>query len=206
MGTDKALLPAGGATLLEHIISTLRELSDDILVVGRSEGCADPEVRWLPDRRPGCGPLGGIETALLNAAHPFVLCVACDMPLLSPRLLRAMANVPRNYELLVPRLPSQVPSACGTYEMLHAIYSRRCLSAVQGRLDAGRLQLAGLLDAVVATTLDGAWLRSFDPDLRSFTNANTPDEWESIRKQLGDEKAGGRDGSDRGLDPLAGSR
>ncbi|HEU0114258.1 MAG TPA: molybdenum cofactor guanylyltransferase [Thermomicrobiales bacterium] len=178
MGVDKALLTLreGGPPLLQLVLERVRPLTDDCFVVAADRPAyAQFGVRVVPDARPGRGPLGGIATALAAARDEFVLVVACDMPLLSLPLLRFMGGVARDYEALVPALADA--SARGgklTYQPLHAIYARRCLGPIERRLAAGQLAVIGLFDDVQTRVLDEATVRRFDPELKSFVNANTP--------------------------------
>lgn len=63
MGQDKALLPLAGRPLVEHAVSKLRHLTDEVYILAdRRELAAFAPI--VPDLRQGCGPLGGFETAL----------------------------------------------------------------------------------------------------------------------------------------------
>jgi molybdopterin-guanine dinucleotide biosynthesis protein A len=122
--------------------------------------------------------LVGIATALRAAQCDFALVVACDMPLLSLPLLRAMAREPRDYDALVPALIGNRNDRAGdlALEPLHAIYSRTCVPSIDARLRAGRLKVWEFLATVRMRTLPAAWVREYDPALTSFVNANDPRE------------------------------
>jgi molybdopterin-guanine dinucleotide biosynthesis protein A len=191
MGTDKALLPLveGGAPLLQLALERVAPLTDDLFVVASDRPAyARFGVRLVPDRRPACGTLGGIATAVAAARHEFVLVVACDMPLLSRPLLRYMRDVPRDYDVLVPALAGESRQGRGTImQTLHAIYSRNCLEPIERRLDQGQLQVIRFFDQVRVREIDEATVRRFDPDLRSFVNANTPQAAEAAQRLVADE-------------------
>ncbi len=191
MGTDKALLPLrpGDPPLAQVVLSTVGAIADDRFVVasGRPE-YARFGVPVVPDRYPDAGTLGGIATALTTAQHERCLVVACDMPFLSLPLLRWMAEQPGEYDVLVPRLPGQSRQGSGlVYQTLHAIYARRCLPAIEGRLAEGRLQVIGFFNDVRVRAIDLDTVRALDPELRSFFNANTPAAIEDARALLGAE-------------------
>jgi molybdopterin-guanine dinucleotide biosynthesis protein A len=61
------------------------------------------------------------------------------------------------------------------YQTLHAIYSKRCLPYIEARIAEGRKQVVGFFHDVRVRTLDVAEVSRWDPDLRSFFNANTPE-------------------------------
>jgi molybdopterin-guanine dinucleotide biosynthesis protein A len=68
-----------------------------------------------------------------------------------------------------------------TFETLHAIYRVSCLAAIGPRIERGNLSVTGLFDDVTVEALDEAWLKIWDPTLRSFANANTPEDLERMR-------------------------
>ncbi len=86
MGQDKSAMLLGGTTLLELAARKLRPICTEVVVVGPAlEG-----VRNLADRHMGCGPLGGIETALSETKGDWAVFLPVDMPLLPAGLLRAL--------------------------------------------------------------------------------------------------------------------
>ena len=196
MGTDKALLPLvpGGPPLLRLVLDRVAAVTDDVLVVASGRPGYDAfGVPVVPDRFPDGGTLGGIATAIGAADGANVLVVACDMPFLSTALLRWMAGRPRDYDVLVPRLPGESRQGSGfVYQTLHAIYGARCLLPIERRLAQGQRQVIGFFEEVRVQSFGLEEVRRFDPDLRSFFNANTPEAAAEARKLLTeDEEASG---------------
>lgn len=189
MGRDKALMTLDGRTLLERAIAAVASIADDTFVVGDRAPYHQFGIPVVADVFPGAGPLGGIATALRHASHEHVLVVACDMPFLSLPLLRAMAAQSRDYDVLVPVTSSSPgdPRAASTYETLHAIYGRAILPAIELRIGCGELRVVAALAGLAVRELPEAWLRTYDPALRSCVNANRPDDWEAAKALLGDE-------------------
>src|SRR2546423_6833845 len=75
MGRDKAALPAGDGTLVEHLARRLAPVVDEIIIAG---GSAEPRldgVRLAADRGAGPGPLAGIHARLMAARHPHAVVV-----------------------------------------------------------------------------------------------------------------------------------
>ena len=134
-------------------------------------------ARVVPDLIGDVGALAGIQAAVTWSAHEHCLVVACDMPFLSPPLLQRLADEPRDYDVLVPLIPgeSRQRSDGLVFQTLHAIYSKRCLPFIEKRIAEGNKQVVGFFDDVRVRTLDLAEISRWDPDLRSFFNANTPD-------------------------------
>lgn len=188
MGTDKALLPLrpGDPPLLRVVLDRVAAVVDDITIVasGRPQYGAFG-VRVVPDRLEGAGTLGGIATALMTARHDRCLVVACDMPFLNVDLLRWMADQPRDYDVFVPRLPGESRQGSGyVFQTLHAVYGRNCLPAIEGRLATGQRQVIGFFEDVRVRTVELDVIQGFDPDQRSFFNANTPEAAREARRLL----------------------
>lgn len=180
MGSDKAFLPivAGGPPMLTIVLDRLGALADDLMVVAGDRDRYEPfGARVVPDLHPEVGALGGIHAAITQASFDHCLVVACDMPFLHPELLERMAREPRDYDVLVPLIPGESRQGAGglVYQTLHAMYSKRCLPAIEARIAEGNRQVIGFFDDVRVRTVDVAEILGWDPDLRSFFNANTPD-------------------------------
>jgi molybdopterin-guanine dinucleotide biosynthesis protein A len=187
MGTDKALLTLGGRTLVERTLECLRQLTSDVRVIGDRPAYRAFGAPVEADLYPGTGTLGGIATALATSQHEFVLVVACDMPFLSESLLRRMAEIPRDYDVLVPITSNSRSQQGGstTYETLHAIYRRTCLPYIEAELRAGRLKVIGFFEHVRIVTLDEQWLHAAAGDLRSLLNTNDAEEFAEAQRMYG---------------------
>ena len=179
MGEPKAFLALAGVPLIERALATLRQLSDEILLVG---GDAAPYAHLgLPhhgDRLPG-GALAGIHSAIHHSPCRHTLVVACDMPFLSASLLRAMAECARRDDFDVV-----APTVAGYPQGLHAIYSRACLAPIAERLRANRRKVIGFYPAVRVDYWDEARWQKYDAAGRSFANLNTPAELAAARAGL----------------------
>jgi molybdopterin-guanine dinucleotide biosynthesis protein A len=180
LGQNKALLRLWGPqgpTLLEQIVSLLSKLCNEVLVV--SDGpheWAEFSGRIIYDLYPGGGALGGIYTGLTEAEYPYALAVGCDMPFLNEALLRYMAALPRNYDVLIPRRPSPGSPDTLLVEPLHAVYGRRCLEPMRCLLEQGRRQIVRFFPQVRVRYVEPAELDRFDPAGLSFRNINTPED------------------------------
>ena len=169
MGQDKAWITFEGRPIIARVIDVLREVADEVFIVANDERYADLGLRVVPDRFPEGGALGGIATGVGAAAHDRVLVAACDMPFLRAdvwRLLLARAE----------GADAVVPTSGGEYETLHALYTKGCLPAMERALASGRMRVISFFGEVRVRELAEADLRAVDPELRAFTNVNTPEE------------------------------
>jgi molybdenum cofactor guanylyltransferase len=179
MGTNKALLPAGQQqTLVSRVVGNLRALSDDIVLVSNSpELYADLDVRHASDRFQDAGPLAGLHAGLLAARHAWAFVAACDMPLVNHRLVRYMVVLAAGYDAVVPRVGRSI-------EPLHALYSRACLPAIEACLQSEQRRVISFYPDVRVRYVDQREIAIFDRAGRTFSNANTPEEWERLRVLL----------------------
>lgn len=180
MGQNKAFLPLvdGGPPMLAIVLSRLKAVAEEVLVVAENQPRYAPfGARVVPDLHPEIGALGGIHAAVSQAAHEHCLVVACDMPFLDAGLLERMAREPRDYDVLVPRIPGQSRQGGEglVYQTLHAIYSKRCLPAIEARIGGGNRQVISFFEDVGVRTIGLADVLTWDPTLATFFNANTPD-------------------------------
>lgn len=185
MGSDKSLLELDGEPMIARVVSRLTDLSDDVLVITN-----DPEkYDWLADRvrfasdlgGEGQGPLAGIGAALQAARHDAVIVVATDMPFLNTDLLSYLVAQVETADVVVPVIKEGRP------ETMHAVYRTRCLPAIQKRLQAGQLKITGFFEDVCVCEVPVEELRHFDPELRSFMNANTPEQWTDVQDYVADD-------------------
>jgi molybdopterin-guanine dinucleotide biosynthesis protein A len=129
---------------------------------------------------PGKGSLGGIYTAVHAALYSHCLVVACDMPFLNADLLWYLAQVASGFDVVVPRI-GEFP------ETLHAVYGKECLEPIRQCLLADRLKIISFFDDVRVRYVERDEVARFDPTFRSFLNINTPDDWERVRRTVGEE-------------------
>lgn len=148
-GRDKAAQVVGGVTLVDRAARTLAEVFAEVVVVSSRGAASD----WpgIPDLRPPCGPLGGIEAALQRAEETrfegaFVL--ACDLPLVTPETVRAISFALGDFAAAAPQR-----DAAPSFEPLCAAYTTSCLERVSALLDAGERAAHALFDSVSGTTL-----------------------------------------------------
>lgn len=186
MGHPKALLPLDGRPLVATIVERLQGLAaQGTTVIAnnpqiRLGSTLGTEVRWLSDLYENIGPLGGIATGL-NAITGWGIFVACDMPLLNYQLLERLCTIASETDDNgVEQWDAVVPIVHGYPEPLHACYHRRCYAAVAQSITTGRRRATSFLADVRVRYVQETELCAIDPELRSFLNANTPEEWQRI--------------------------
>lgn len=170
MGRDKAWLDVGdGRPIVRRVIDVLSAVADEVFLVANDERYTTLGLRVVPDRFAAGGVLGGIATGVGAATHERVLVAACDMPFLRPEVFRLLVERSDGYDAVVPRIGDE-------YEALHALYTKMCLPPMERALGAGKMRVLSFFGDVRLRVLEADELRTVDPDLRSFTNVNTPEE------------------------------
>jgi len=177
MGRDKALLPYAGTTLVEHVAKTVREAVGPValhpvIVIGDPDRLPRLDLPVFPDELPGCGPAGGIYTALRITQTDWNVLVACDMPAITAdilcELLRRADATERNCVAAI--------GTNGQPEPLCAAYHRRCLPALTRALRDKRLRMRDFVKEIGAV-----WVQVANAAL---ANVNTPDEWADFEAKL----------------------
>ncbi len=180
MGRDKASIDLGGLPMIEWVWRRLSGVAARTVVVGGGPYLAHCGVPTIPDRYPGANSLGGIATALHHAAatggpRSWVLCVACDMPMIRPEVLRLLWARRGGAKVVVPRIRAG-------YEPLCALYRADVLEVMERQIARRDLRVTAVFELVDTEEVGEADLRRADPDLVSFANLNRPEELEAMRE------------------------
>lgn len=174
MGRDKARLELAGRTLGARAVETLRAAIRDVVVVSRRRGDhTDLGAPEIADRRPGNGPLGGLDAALDYAAGRPVFVLACDLPRVGPELVVHLLGRARAAFAAEPPHAAVLPTLGGRPQPLCAAYHPDCRPEIERRLAAGELRMLDLVDALGAVRVAlKSELSFFRPDL--LDNVNDP--------------------------------
>jgi molybdopterin-guanine dinucleotide biosynthesis protein A len=166
MGSDKALLPFRGRTLVEHVMAQVDSVISNVTLVGDSSRYIDFRYPVTEDRFEGCGPLAGIHAALAITNCEWNLILACDMPEITPQFLNQLMERAESgcADAVIPVPPGGVP------EPLCAAYQRRCVGVIANALRNG---VRKVTDGLAGLEID-YWSV---PHSHFFRNLNTPQEW-----------------------------
>jgi molybdopterin-guanine dinucleotide biosynthesis protein A len=172
-GAPKGLLEVGGRRILDRLVTTFEAAlgSVPLLVANVPDaGSWRPDLRVVADRRPGCGSLGGLYTAVLEAPAP-VVCVAWDMPFVPAALLVELAAGLGDADVCIPASGGR-----RGLEPLCAAYGPACGPAMAAALDRGDLRAIGFHDSVRVHRLPESQVRRLGEPELLFFNVNTADE------------------------------
>ena len=170
MGQDKALLRWHGTTLAQYIAALVKEVAGSATLVGDPERYAGLGFPVVADRTVGCGPIGGIITALELTPTDWALVVGCDMPAVPVELLRRIVDRTQTAATgcVIPRGPTGAEPLC-------AAYHRDGLPVFEKAVSEGRFKMREAVRHVA--------LQEVDVDADSLTNLNTPEEFEAFSRR-----------------------
>jgi len=137
MGADKALLPLDGRRLIDYPLEALRPVAGRILLAcGPRPRYAELALETVLDAFPDGGPLAGLLAALEACRGEWLVLVACDMPRVEPRVLRALLEEAARSDLDVCLLEIER----GT-QPLCGVYRKTCAPAVRRSLERGERRM-----------------------------------------------------------------
>ena len=183
LGENKAFLEVGGGAIITRVFEALKDLCEEVIISANNpERYSDFPYRVIPDSVPQGGALVGLHSSLTVARTDLAFVVACDMPFLSRGLIRHMMDNVESCDAFVPVVNEYL-------EPLHAIYSRRCLDAIEKHIDMKDRHLRSFYDDVNVGYLDEDAIRKFTAPEKVFFNVNTPEDLQKARTILSTEKA-----------------
>jgi molybdopterin-guanine dinucleotide biosynthesis protein A len=136
------------------------------------------EVPQVCDEQEASGPLAGLVAGLAQVDTPWVFAVAGDMPFVTPAVVNHLAGLRNGFQAVVPVVG-------GYNQPLAAFYAASALEAMRASLAAGDRSLRGTLKKLEVRYVNEAELRECDPQLRSFYDLDTPQDFQAAQKYNG---------------------
>jgi molybdopterin-guanine dinucleotide biosynthesis protein A len=175
LGGGKATAELAGRALVEYPLAALAAAGVEAVVVAKGDTALPPlAVPVLREPQEPRHPLLGIVTALRAAAGRPVLAVACDLPLLTPALLAALAAAPEPLVLAAPG---------GDPQPLLGRYAPQLLPALEAALSR-REPLRRTVAALSPRLLVDADLARFGDPAELLLNVNDPADLERAGAML----------------------
>lgn len=183
MGQPKAALDFGGVPLLTRIVIELKRQFGEIVIVAApvSEGLTRIEIPGLKivhDETAFAGPLDALRRGLEALDHEVAFACSCDLPLLNSEIAARLVAMLDDFDAVIPEVG-------GRLQPLHAVYRKGCASAIEALVARGEKRLSAVVDAINAKRIGEGELRKIDPELRSFFNLNTSQDYKAALKLAG---------------------
>ncbi|NOU01217.1 MAG: molybdenum cofactor guanylyltransferase [Gallionella sp.] len=166
MGRDKAMLPFANQTLIQSVIETVQPLFSATMLSVR-ETRSEINLPQVCDTQDNGGPLVGLITALEKITTSWAFVVACDMPFVSPALVKQLAKIRAQQHAIVPVVHGQ-------FQPLAAFYSTSGIPFMRASLSLGNKSLLGAIRNMQVSYIDEMEMLQADPQLLSFFDLDTP--------------------------------
>lgn len=178
-GANKAFAELGGVPMIERALHALRTIFDELLIVTKTPRLfRRSQARIVRDAAAWEGPLVGLYSGLRASSTERNFVCACDMPWLSPALIRRLCRAADGREAVIPRVGNHLEPLC-------AVYSRRSLPVIRGLLREGKRGLTDLITRCPPTVLPAASLVPRNQLRRAFLDLDTPEDWIRAERMAG---------------------
>jgi len=184
MGQDKGLMILEDKPVLIHLIETLDNLVDEIILVLRDKKQARsyqnlinnyqnlqkdhyPQIQLVTDLEKDQGPLLGLLTGLSHIKAEGALVLPCDSPFVSGYFIKKTFQIIEEEKVMamVPQWPD------GSLEPLHGYYHKKCIPIIEDVLNRGLRDVKSLFNYI---DVEYIAVDILDPEKTSFRNLNRP--------------------------------
>jgi molybdenum cofactor guanylyltransferase len=180
MGRPKAELQFALGTMLDRVVSEMMRAFDEILVAvaqPRRYAWEGNGARSIEDRVPNRGPVSALEQALREIRFDRAFVCSCDVPFVNGDLARNLCEMLGDDDALIPLVD-------GKLQPLHAAYRKRCAKVLATMRTRGEHRLHEIVNFAKVRIVPEAEIRALDPEMLSFFNVNTPDDYQRALKLI----------------------
>lgn len=178
-GRNKAFIDIGGRLVLDRLYSVFKSLFQEIILVTNDPLCyLEWDLKIVTDLFPYRSSITGIHAGLFFATNPYAFISACDVPFLKKELVCALVNS------LEPGIDAVIPQTAKGIEPLCSVYAINCIKPVEQQIKQQQFQIQRFYNKIRTKYIPESVLRTTDPDLRSFCNINTPEDFIMAEKFL----------------------
>ena len=173
MGKEKGLIHWKGKPLIEHAIAILAPVCGNIIISANHAHFDSYGYPVVGDLFPGCGPMGGIFSALTKSETLHNLVIPTDTPFVTPEIYRHLISHSGSFDVIVP------VDHDSFYQPLCAVYSRSVLPAMEAQINERILGFTPLLNKVEIIEVPFHSAMDFYSS-KTFYNINSPADLEAI--------------------------
>ena len=187
MGKDKGSLILNGKPMIIHVLDTVKDIVDEIVLVLRDQDQIDkykpilkdeyPSVKIVTDETKDQGPLIGILTGLLHINSEFAQILPCDSPFISKSFVLNMFEIAesKKFDAVVPIWDDR------HIEPLHSIYKKDTVVVIRDLIENKKRNVKSLIDSLNVKYVDA---EEFDESTMSFRNLNTINDFKNYWNYL----------------------
>ena len=170
-GSNKALAMVDGKPLVQNIADQMSSMFVQCLLVTNSpQEYAFLGLAMTGDQYRGMGPLAGIHAALQHISTARAFVVACDMPNVSPELIRYLCTInEQDCDAVIPWLKKG-------QEPLFGVYHKKSLKVIDAFLQQNDCQIIRALAELHVRRVSEQEILSITGNLDCFKNINRPED------------------------------
>ena len=183
MGKDKGSLVLNDKPMLIHVLDTVKEIADEIVLVLRDQEQIDKyktilrdievSIKIVTDETKDQGPLVGILTGLSHISSEYAQILPCDSPFISKSFVLKMFEIAeaKKFDAVVPIWDD------GHIEPLHSLYKKDIVDIGKNLIKKERYNVKSLIYNLNVKYVD---VEELDESTMSFRNLNTIKDFECI--------------------------
>jgi len=174
MGKDKGSLILDDKPMVLHVLDTVKDIADEIILVLRDQEqiekykpiLKDEPVKIVTDEIKDQGPLVGILSGLSQIDSEYAQILPCDSPFISKGFVLKMFEIAEGeeFDAIVPIWDD------GPIEPLHSIYKKNTVTIIRDLIKNKKRNVRSLLDHLNVKYVD---VGELDESAMSFRNLNT---------------------------------
>lgn len=186
MGQDKSWLILKGRPMIEYVLAAAKSVAEKTIIVIHRDApdryryqqlATAWQAELIDDLHNYRGPLGGIETTLkYTQSSEAAVVLACDLPFMTAEFLRFSLDLHKTEknDLTIPT------DQAGRPQMLAAIYSPSCLSAISQMLSNDILKARLLQHRVKSRLVPYSEYAFLPQSAQILRNINTLEDYRSV--------------------------
>lgn len=173
-GANKALLQLQQQTFLSRLENALSDFDEKLISLQDASWLGDSPFLPVLDQVTDRGPMEGLRCSLSLCRSDALLVVACDMPLFSGELAKAMIQAGEGFDAVICR------DSMGKLHPLCGIYSKQCLPVMDSLIAQGNYRIMEITKLVPTRIFP---LNDFAFSDTLLSNINTPDALASLHQE-----------------------
>jgi len=178
-GRSKAKIVIDGETIISRMISTIRDLFDEIIIVTNTPGEFEElnNYKIVSDQFLNVGPLGGIHAALKASSNDAIFLFAGDMPILDKKIIITQIDFynKNKCDVVIPRI-------LGNIEPLHSIYNVSVLETLEEYLSRGHDY--AVREFIKLVNVKYLQFEGSEENKNAFTNINSASDLKRLKINL----------------------
>ena len=178
-GTNKAFLKLGHQRIFDHVYTVCKTFfKETVIVTNEPAVFLDVDAVIATDILHQRSSLTGIHAGLYSINSQYAFITASDTPFLKKELLALILDhIDARFDVIVPEIHLGLEPLC-------AVYSRSCLHYVEKTLQKKCFKIQKLYRKLRILKITEKSLREQDPELISFININSPEEFASALQKI----------------------